>query len=329
MPALLASRFLVGLGEGVAPAAATGTLAKGVPPSQRSKAVTTAFGGLDVGSLSGLLIAPPIIFHLGGWAAVFYLFGALGFFWGAWWFSVLHARFLHGHEGSREPPSRRRVSPSRGAAFVRNPQFWALTVAHFHVELLFLRLARVVAVLLGERDGRDFVQVVFPLHSSLLVHRHRDRRSSPHSRVNSKRRRSSRARKFARVRKRSAFGVGAVTLTMIGLIVNATPVNAVTNQTIAMVVGLLSVTFGFAAFIRTGLFCGHQDLSPKYASIMLGVTNTAAAIASTLSTFFTGLFLSMTGGNWAYSLFFPIAALQLVSVFIFLIWKSDPVDFDA
>jgi len=106
-------------------------------------------------------------------------------------------------------------------------------------------------------------------------------------------------------------------------------VNAVTNQTIAMVVGLLSVTFGFAAFIRTGLFCGHQDLSPKYASIMLGVTNTAAAIASTLSTFFTGLFLSMTGGNWAYSLFFPIAALQLVSVFIFLIWKSDPVDFDA
>lgn len=34
----------------------------------------------------GLLIAPPIIFHLGGWAAVFYLFGALGFFWGAWWF---------------------------------------------------------------------------------------------------------------------------------------------------------------------------------------------------------------------------------------------------
>jgi hypothetical protein len=125
------------------------------------------------------------------------------------------------------------------------------------------------------------------------------------------------------------FGVGAVTLTMIGLIVNATPVAAVTNQTIGMVVGLLSVTFGFAAFIRTGLFCGHQDLSPKYASIMLGVTNTAAAIASTLSTFFTGLFLSMTGGNWAYSLFFPIAALQLVSVFVFLIWKSDPVDFDA
>ena len=84
--ALLASRFLVGLGEGVAPSAATGVLAKGVPGSQRSKAVTATFGGLDVGSLSGLIIAPPIILYLGGWAAVFYLFGSLGFLWGAWWY---------------------------------------------------------------------------------------------------------------------------------------------------------------------------------------------------------------------------------------------------
>jgi MFS family permease len=82
--ALLVSRFLVGLGEGVAPSAATGILAKGIPGSQRSKAVTATFGGLDVGSLSGLIIAPPIILFLGGWPAVFYLFGILGFIWGTW-----------------------------------------------------------------------------------------------------------------------------------------------------------------------------------------------------------------------------------------------------
>ena len=58
-----------------------------MPGSQRSKAVTATFGGLDVGSLSGLIIAPPIILYLGGWPAVFYLFGGLGFLWGAWWFA--------------------------------------------------------------------------------------------------------------------------------------------------------------------------------------------------------------------------------------------------
>jgi len=34
--------------------------------------------------LSGLMIAPPIILYLGGWHAVFYLFGVLGFAWGTW-----------------------------------------------------------------------------------------------------------------------------------------------------------------------------------------------------------------------------------------------------
>lgn len=92
---------------------------------------------------------------------------------------------------------------------------------------------------------------------------------------------------------------------------------------------LLSIGFGLGAWVRTGLFCGHQDISPKYASIMLGTTNTLAAVASTLSTFFTGYFFSITGGNWALSLFLPIAFFQVVSTLIFMMWDSTPVDFDA
>ena len=77
------------------------------------------------------------------------------------------------------------------------------------------------------------------------------------------------------------------------------------------------------------MFCGHQDLSPKYASIMLGVTNTAAAIGSLLSTFFIGYFMEVTNGSWAWSLFYPIAALQVASALLFsALWKSTPIDFD-
>ena len=92
---------------------------------------------------------------------------------------------------------------------------------------------------------------------------------------------------------------------------------------------LLTICFGMGAWVRTGLFCGHQDLSPKYASIMLGTTNTAAAIASTLSTFFTGYFFNLTGGSWALSLFLPIAFFQAISVLLFMAFESTPVDFDA
>ena len=327
MPALLASRFLVGLGEGVAPAAATGVLAKGVPPSQRSKAVTTAFGGLDVGSLSGLLIAPPIIFHLGGWPAVFYLFGILGFFWGAWWF-VSFMRDSSTDMKETAASGEKKALNIPWGAFTRNPQFWALTVAHFTWNYfsygLLAWLPSFLASAMGVTLSKSSFLSILPYLSTVIM-------TAIIAPLAGKLE-ADKTLTRTQIRKGSqtlCFGVGAVMLTVIGLIVNATPVEAVTNQTIGLVVGLLSITFGFAAFIRTGLFCGHQDLSPKYASIMLGVTNTAAAIASTLSTFFTGLFLSQTGGNWAYSLFFPIAALQLVSVFVFLIWKSDPVDFDT
>ena len=118
-------------------------------------------------------------------------------------------------------------------------------------------------------------------------------------------------------------------LTAVGFVVNSTPPEAVTKTTITIVMTLLSICFGMGAWVRTGLFCGHQDLSPKYASIMLGTTNTLAAFASTLSTFFIGYFFSATNGNWAMSLFWPIAALQAVSVLLFTTFDATPVDFDA
>ena len=80
--------------------AATGILAKTIPASQRSKAVTATFGGLDVGSLLGLLIAPPIILFLGGWQAVFYLFGVLGFALGSLVVVWLCQRQVRRHEGN-------------------------------------------------------------------------------------------------------------------------------------------------------------------------------------------------------------------------------------
>ena len=51
---------------------------------ERARAVTTVFGGLDVGSAVGLLLCGPLIRWF-GWQSVFYLFAALGFVWCALW----------------------------------------------------------------------------------------------------------------------------------------------------------------------------------------------------------------------------------------------------
>lgn len=333
--ALLASRFLVGLGEGVAPSAATGVLAKGVPGSQRSKAVTATFGGLDVGSLSGLIIAPPIILYLGGWAAVFYLFGGLGFLWGAWWFacymndSSTDRREMPEEKEKREAEEAAGVKalPTPWAAFFRNKSFWALTAAHFtwnyfsYGLLAWLPsfLSSALNVTLSKSSFLSILPYLATVAVTTIVAPTADKlEAGGMSRTN-----------VRRLSQSLCFGGGAIALTAVAWVINSTPPEAVTNTTIATVMTLLTICFGMGAWVRTGLFCGHQDLSPKYASIMLGTTNTAAAIASTLSTFFTGYFFNLTGGNWALSLFLPIAFFQAISVLLFMAFESTPVDFDA
>jgi ACS family sodium-dependent inorganic phosphate cotransporter len=54
-----------------------------VPANERSRAVAFVFAGLHVGSVLGLLAAPPLIASL-GWEAVFVSFGALGLVWTLW-----------------------------------------------------------------------------------------------------------------------------------------------------------------------------------------------------------------------------------------------------
>lgn len=330
MAPLLASRFLVGLGEGVAPSAATGILAKTIPPSQRSKAVTATFGGLDVGSLLGLLIAPPIILFLGGWQAVFYLFGLLGFAWGAWWWlGFANDKSVDMKETAAETAKAAGGLNIPWGKFAKSKEFWALMVAHFtwnyfsYGLLAWLPsfLSSALNVSLAKSSFLSILPYLSTVAVTTLVAPITDSLENKNG--------------FSRtdVRKLSqtlCFGGGAVALSTVGFIVSKTPAAAVTNTTIVMVMSALAFCFGMGAWVRTGLFCGHQDLSPKYASIMLGVTNTAAAIGSLLSTFFIGYFMEVTNGSWAWSLFYPIAILQVASALIFsALWKSTPIDFDA
>jgi ACS family sodium-dependent inorganic phosphate cotransporter len=83
VPGLCASRAAVGLGEAVAPSAATDMVARIVPAHERSRAVSFVFSGLHLGSIAGLLAAPYLITHF-GWETVFVSFGAAGLVWVLW-----------------------------------------------------------------------------------------------------------------------------------------------------------------------------------------------------------------------------------------------------
>ena len=77
-----------------------------------------------------------------------------------------------------------------------------------------------------------------------------------------------------------------------------------------------------STFSRGGLYCNHQDLSPKYAAALLGISNTEGALPGIFGVWLTGKLFDITGGNWGTSLFVPIAIAQALGFIVFSIYGS-------
>mmetsp|Transcript_50811 Transcript_50811/g.94649 ORF Transcript_50811/g.94649 Transcript_50811/m.94649 type:complete len:457 (+) Transcript_50811:40-1410(+) len=125
LPLVIASRALVGLGEGVTMPSMNNLLAKHVPPASRARSIGLIFSGFHAGTLLGLL-ASPIILMKYGWPALFLIYGAFGvpllFLW---------ARIVPEHV---EAPATEAGTASAGNAFamlLSKPATWAIISANF------------------------------------------------------------------------------------------------------------------------------------------------------------------------------------------------------
>jgi ACS family sodium-dependent inorganic phosphate cotransporter len=64
----------------------------------------------------------------------------------------------------------------------------------------------------------------------------------------------------------------------------------------AQAVGLLMCSQGCDAFSQSGLFSNHQDIGPRYAGVLLGLSNTAGVLAGVIGTAAVGYILE--NGTW-------------------------------
>jgi MFS transporter, ACS family, aldohexuronate transporter len=83
---LMASRFLLGMGEGGGFPAATRAVAEWFPAKERA----TAMGIINAGTAVGAVIAPPLIAVVlshAGWRWIFVITGGFGVLWTWWWIS--------------------------------------------------------------------------------------------------------------------------------------------------------------------------------------------------------------------------------------------------
>ncbi|WPT18045.1 Putative anion transporter 4 [Picochlorum sp. SENEW3] len=129
-PAVLLSRFLVGLGEGVALPSANNLMARNISLAKRASAFGGMFTGFHSGNLVGLL-ASPILLEMYGWRSVFYVFGLLGLPLFLLWNAVVPDK--HNEQQSRGnavSAAEETREPASFATMLQTKAVWAIITAN-------------------------------------------------------------------------------------------------------------------------------------------------------------------------------------------------------
>ena len=311
--ALCATRVFVGLGEGLAPSSATNVMARIVPEQERARAVTTVFGGLDVGSALGLMLCGPLIRWF-GWQSVFYLFAVLGLVWCLAWPLVKPEV----QEPGEQVPTNAAPKPPTDVPwrkFLASPPVWAVIVAHFCYNwgyyTLLAWLPSYFEMALGLNVENSSLLTLVPYIAMTLMTPFVGPVADGLA---------SRGWSLTTVRKLSqgiAFAGPALCMLAMSILTPAVPGTGCTG----LLVAIMSLAFALGAWARAGLYCNHQDLSPKYAAALLGLTNTAGALPGVLGVTAAGYLLDATG-SWAYALFYPTICCQIFGLVVYSILAS-------
>ncbi|GAX80840.1 hypothetical protein CEUSTIGMA_g8275.t1 [Chlamydomonas eustigma] len=398
LPALCLLRSVMGSGEAIAPSAVVDMLARTIPKESRAGAVSTAFSGLHIGTILGLIASPAII-SVYGWRTLFLAFGAVGI---AWYFgfqalmddikrqepelldlleapktsstpsAVSSNQPLVSLQGSPHKTGKgmsvTKVKSGLGSlhvpyrAMLRSQPVRVLMFTHFaHNWLNYTMLAWLptyftdtLSVDLLHASQTALLPPLASIVTATLAGRTADYLISsagvPVSVV----------RKAAQS---TAFLVPAALLTFLCLhgeaedtplvdtltdvtsslstVVTASAGNTLNSLPSLDITGLMSdeatltvtcvtLALGVSSFSLAGLYCTHQDLSPKYASAMLGVTNTAASLPGAFGVAMVGFLLDHTDRCWEVSLLAPAAVVLSVSALVYAAFGSnDAVDYDT
>ncbi|KAM3378665.1 ascorbate transporter, chloroplastic [Capsicum galapagoense] len=290
LPFLLVVRALMGIGEGVAMPAMNNMLSKWIPVSERSRSLALVYSGMYLGSVTGLAFSP-ILIQKFGWSSVFYSFGSLGSIWFALWLTKAYSspkddpelseqekRLIMGGSVSKEP-----VTNIPWKLILSKAPVWALIISHFcHNWGTFILLtwmptyySQVLKFNLTE-SGLFCVlpwltMAVFANIGGWIA----DALVSKGLSITSVR----------KIMQSIGFLGPAFFLTQLSHV--KTPLFAVL---------CMACSQGSDAFSQSGLYSNHQDIGPRYAGVLLGLSNTAGVLAGVFGTAATGYILQK--GSW-------------------------------
>jgi len=313
--ALLAMRTMLGAGEALNFPAVHSIAARWTIGSERARAISLHFSGVAFGTMIALIVSPMIILAF-GWPSVFYISGALGLVWLVAW----QLKAANGPEECRgvSPHELALIMAERASEveladripwrrIFREPAVWAIVIAHlcnnfgFYIILLWLpsylnRTFHVPMERLGEFSVIPWIVAFIMQNSSGWFADGLHKRGMPLGTVR-------------KLMQGSAFTIGALPLLVLPL-----------ARTPEMAIALVTLSIGGTALGGGGFAVNHFDVAPRYAGILMGISNTAATLPGIIGVAATGFILQAT--NSFSAAFYLTAAIYAVGALCYLAMAS-------
>jgi MFS family permease len=296
---LLACRFLMGVAEAVTWPSIYSLYSRWVHPDRRASAVGLMNSGISGGAVIALIFTPWLI-SVWSWQGAFYLYGVLGILWFAVWAPLARSRPADktawdtadavlataeaGSAAGQNDVSAQPVYPRltmRG--MLRSRAVWAVAVAHICINWSLYLVLSWFPTFVNRELGADLqlagflalAPTIVSLVMAPLAGRLFDRLvAKGHDRL-----------KVRRVMQSLAF-VG-ITAAMMAITLTDSLVLSVT---------VITLSNALTAFSIGGFATNHLDIAPNQSGLLMGVTNTLAAVSSSVSVFVSGWIQDLSGG---------------------------------
>lgn len=314
VPLMIAVRIILGIGEGVTPPALHSMTARWIPAQERSRVVAFDVTGVYVGLMVAFPVAVWIMTHW-GWPWVFYVFGLLGLLWAVLWYFLVTSRpeehptisaaeLAYIQQGlSQTDP----VETVPWRFFFSSSAFWALVVGQFCTLWTWYMFLTWLPIYLVSVRGFSLeemgIYAMFPYLAMLLAANAAGWTADGLIR---------RGVSTTLVRK------GFQTLCFVGSAACLLLLSATTSQGLA----LLYITLGLGAVATSaaGFLVNHLDIGPRYAGVLMGITNTVGTIPGILAPAVTGVIIQLTG-SWDL-VFYLAASISGIGALIWLLFAS-------
>ena len=296
---LLACRFLMGVAEAVTWPSIYSLYSRWVHPDRRASAVGLMNSGISGGAVIALICTPWLI-SVWSWQGAFYLYGVLGILWFAVWAPMARSRPADktdwdtadaalataeaGSAADQNDVSAQPVYPRltvRG--MLRSRAVWAIAVAHICINWSLYLVLSWFPTFVNRELGADLqlagflalAPTIVSLVMAPLAGRLFDRLvAKGHDRL-----------KVRRVMQSLAY-VG-ITAAMMAITLTDSLVLSVT---------VITLSNALTAFSIGGFATNHLDIAPNQSGLLMGVTNTLAAVSSSASVFVSGWIQDLSGG---------------------------------